>query len=232
MYLHIYMKRSSAHSFRDEWTRKFSSLWLNLLAGMGGIGPGIFIFRRCVVRHLQYFYSLASWPFPNWNVWGTGSHVVSGTLFVAPILFNVPHSLSPLSWGAAFVRSIFSVPSRFPIHRPRPLRIFQKVFLGDTPPCRLNCVPCSLGFIGCIVSCSQLLVGSSRRITIFFNSEVDSVEIQTSAGFLLEAHLENASYSLWVGVVSTTIRLYYIQQRVTVLSPFVFISSLKGGYNT
>ena len=74
---------------------------------MGCICPEIFIFIRCIVRHLQYFLLLDSQPFPNWVNSGGCAFVATSGVFVDPILFTSPHPLDPSACGNFFFRRIF-----------------------------------------------------------------------------------------------------------------------------
>ena len=111
---------------------------------------------------------------------------------MSPTLFTVPHQLAPLACGTVFVRFIFYVPSRVPIHCLHLLQRFQPIFLGDMPAWCLNYVPYSSVFLGRIVSCAQCLVGSSKHITILFKGKGDYVEFCTTSIFLMEARLETS----------------------------------------
>ena len=81
--------------------------------------------------------------FPLWTPWGSCVSVVTGAVLVAPILVTAPHLFAPLVWGASFVRSLFSVPSRILIHCLLPLQRFQPHFLGGAPYWRVSGVPYS-----------------------------------------------------------------------------------------
>ena len=78
-----------------------------------------------------------------WATWGSCTSVATGAVLVIPILVNYPHPFDPPYWGDAFVRNIFLVPSRFPIHCPHTLQRFQLPFLGGTPDWRVSGVRCS-----------------------------------------------------------------------------------------
>ena len=78
---------------------------------------------------------------PLCTTWGSGMSVSPSALLVASILFTDPHPFNPSAWGAAFIRHIFLVPSRVPIHCLLPLRRFQPRFLGGTLAWRASGVP-------------------------------------------------------------------------------------------
>ena len=57
---------------------------------MGGICPGICIFRRCVVRNLQYFFFWLLRHCPSWSTWYSGAYFTSWAVLVSPYPLHWP----------------------------------------------------------------------------------------------------------------------------------------------
>ena len=62
---------------------------------------------------------------------GSGASFVLGAVLVDPIFVTSTHPFSPLTWGVAFFRRLFSVSSRVLIYHPCPLQCFNLTSLVE-----------------------------------------------------------------------------------------------------
>ena len=102
------------------------------------------------------------------------------------------------------------LPSRISNNRPYQLRKISQIPLGGAPDWHLYSIPCSLGLLLHIVSCTQGSVGSVRHVNVFFNGEGDSVEFWPSTIIELaikQLSLVALSYQL---SFNTSIRSYVV----------------------
>ena len=181
-----------------------------------------FIFRRCVGQHLRYLCFLYSHTCPHLTDRGSGMYVVSGAVFLAPILIIAPRPLALLSEVVAFVRHIFlgnHSGSRFLFH-------FRSKVL-PSPSWRWACL--ALEFCSLIFGSPCLY--SALNTTLYWFLYTHHCFIQRWRIFHwgpdiirlpVGGALGNTSSNWWLGVVSTTIHFSSLPQIPIALGPFTF----------
>ena len=147
-----------------------------------GIYPWIFIFRRCVVRHLQYLLLLASQLCPHWTTWGSVCALHTHNVLWYPEY----HIYSPMGYihflGVLPLLGIFyrgTNFSRLLVH------LYSEVYILLIWRCiwlALNV--CSLIF-GFTWSYCKNYQPDSRLVAVILCVEEESMKVRPSAGFVL-----------------------------------------------
>ena len=140
---------------------------------MGVICHGIFIFRRCIVRHLQYLIFMDSHLCPQWT-----DLVLVRALRPFNVLVVTDYHIWLLSFRYILLGGFLCpFPQRYTVKHSNPPDLTGIPHKSVVLPCSLGVSLTSVyseshpGLMSCFVVLSRCLDGVSKQIIILFNSE-------------------------------------------------------------